>query len=83
MLLQRRVSGLLPYLVRGDSSFVDRSSGMSSEHEKQNVRGRAEQSCDRDSSGMEVVVYLEQKCDELMVSVSRAQRNPYTARGGV
>ena len=77
LLLQRGFSGLLPYLVRRDGSFTDWLSGMLSEREKQNVRETAKLSCDQDLSRMEVVVRSEQECEELMVSMPRAQRNPY------
>ena len=77
VLLKCGVSGLLPYLIRRDSLFADRSSGLLSEHKKQNVCGTAKLSCDWDLSGMEVVVHSEQECEELMVSKPRAQRNPY------
>ena len=57
---------------------MDRSLGLLSEREKWNVHGTAKLLYDQDLSGMEVVVYLEQECDELMVSTPRAQRNPYS-----
>ena len=64
-------------MVRRDGTFADRSLGLLSECEKRNVCGRVKKSCDQDLSGMEVVICSEQECDELMVSVPRAQRNPY------